>query len=105
MAILTSSSFKGQAIHHGQRIPIPSSKEFLTNLSSAVTLTPPAGAKLAVIQCQNESIRFWDDGSTPTASEGVQMDDGDIYHYTGDFSTIKFIEVTSGARLAVLYYR
>lgn len=43
---------------------------------TAVSLTQPSGAKAraAIIEVGTAAIRFWVDGSTPTASEGHRAD-------------------------------
>lgn len=44
-----------------------------SSLSSAVTLTPPAGANALLIQALTQNVRFTLDGTTPTASTGFQI--------------------------------
>lgn len=77
----------------------------ITSLSAAVGLTVPAGAKIALIRCQTQNVRWRDDGSNPTASVGMQMLPTDApFPYDGELSAIKFIEETGSAKLNVCYY-
>lgn len=73
------------------------------SLSSAATLTKPAGARSLLAQALTQNIRFTLDGTTPTASTGFQLKAGDppvLIPVVG--STIKFIEETA---TAVLQYQ
>ena len=73
------------------------------SLSAAVTLTPPAGANVLTIQPLTNNIRMTTDGTTPTASLGIQMAAGSIYVVdVGQDATIKIIEETASA--SVEYY-
>ncbi len=53
---------------------------------SIVTLTPPEGAKFAVIVCEPDSssaqfakaVRYWIDGSNPTPTQGLHL--GSLRH-------------------------
>lgn len=76
----------------------------ITDLSSAIGLTPPAGASFALLNVVGQNIRWRDDGDDPTDSVGMLLVVGDEFTYQGDLSAIKFIEVASGAALNVSYY-
>lgn len=76
----------------------------ITSLGSAVGLTVPTGATLALIQAEAQDIRWRDDGSNPTASIGMYLAAGNSVYYVGPLATFKAIEVTSGAILNILYY-
>ena len=82
----------------------PKGFEQIADLSSAVGLSAPAGARLALIQATDQDVRWRDDGTDPTASIGVQLRAGDDVWYTGDLSAIALIEQSSGAVLNVSYY-
>lgn len=78
----------------------------VTSLGSAVGLgTIPDGAKLAVIQAEAQNVRYRDDGTNPTTGAGMILVANDILFYTGNFSAIKFIEVTATAKLNVTFYK
>jgi len=85
----------------------------ITSLSSAASLTVPArtpngsaaSPRLALLQCESQSVRWRDDGTSPTASVGMILNVGDQpYPYDGDLNKIKFIETAASAKLNVSYY-
>lgn len=76
----------------------------ITSLSSATLLTVPAGSTLAVIEAESQAVRWRDDGTNPTSSVGHVLNPGDVYVYRGNLGGIKFIEVTTSAKLSVSYY-
>ena len=84
-----------------------------TSLGTAILLsaTPaagvalPAGARLAVISCTAQAVRWRDDGTAPTATVGMPLAVGVQFTYSGDLSAIKFIEQASGAVLNVSFYK
>ena len=82
----------------------PKGYEQLTDLSSAAGLTPPAGARLALIQATDQNVRWRDDATDPTSSSGMQLEAGADFWYTGDLDQVKFIEETASAKLNVSYY-
>ena len=86
---------------------VPVNYEQLTSLSSAAGLTAAKydGASAAVIQAEDQNVRWRDDGTDPTASVGMQLTAGNDIWYTGSFSAIKLIEETASAKLNVTYYR
>ena len=65
-----------------------------TNISSAVTLTPPEGATKLLIQALDKNVRYTLDGTTPTASKGFQLAAGDppVIIPIGNDMVIKVIE-------------
>lgn len=85
----------------------------ITSLSSAANLTVPARSplgtiqspRIALLQCESQSVRWRDDGTSPTASVGMILNVGDQpYPYDGDLTKIKFIETAASAKLNVSYY-
>ena len=84
----------------------------ITDLSSAVSLTVPAvdeaGNKMmptrAFIVAEGNNIRWRDDGTAPTASVGMILIQNNVLSYDGDLNSIKFIQVSAGAKLNVSYY-
>lgn len=83
---------------------IPKGFEQLTSLGSAATLTVPAGATMALIQAQDQTVRWRDDGVSPSATVGMYITANEEYWYTGNLSVIEFIEETTSAKLNVSYY-
>lgn len=84
----------------------PAGFQRITDLSSAVGLTVPSGATVAVIQADTQNVRWRDDGTDPTATAGIQLVKGgeNAIRYDGDLKKIKFIEEAASAALNVSYY-
>jgi len=82
----------------------PLGYEQKTSLSSVQSLSPPQGARLALIQALGQAVRWRDDSTDPSATTGVQLDAGQDFWYTGSLSAIRFIESASAAELNVAYY-
>ena len=76
----------------------------ITSLSSATNLTVPAGATLALIVPETQTVRWRDDGTAPTASVGMPVAANASFSYDGDLKKIQFIQATSGAVLNISYY-
>lgn len=70
-------------------------------ITSATTLTPPAGARKLLIQALGQNVRFTLDGTAPTASRGFQLKAGDLPLLigVGAGTTLKVIEETATADL------
>lgn len=83
---------------------VPSGFQKISSLSSSTGLTPPQGARFALIAIESAGVRWRDDGSAPTATDGMPQAFGDKLFYNGDLSKIKFIQTASGAQLSVSYY-
>lgn len=99
----TISDYEGQAMVNGRRPPV--GHQQITSLSSAASLTVPVGARVALIQAQDQNVRWRDDGTNPTTSVGSIIYAGDSIWYDGDLDAIKLIETTTSAKLNVSYYR
>lgn len=97
----------------GQSAPLPVADgtleplgyQQITDLSSAVGLTVPSGATLALIQPETKSVRWRDDGSNPTAAVGLVIEAGATLVYNGSLSALKVIETAASGKLNVSYYR
>jgi hypothetical protein len=76
----------------------------LTSLSSAAALTVPAGATVALIHAESQSIRWRDDGTAPTTTVGMPVAAGENIFFTGSLSGFKAIEVSASAKLNISYY-
>ena len=65
-----------------------------TDISSAVTLTPPTGATKLLIQATGKDIRITLDGTVPTATCGFSLtaDDPMLLIPLGNNTVIKVIE-------------
>jgi len=90
----------------GKTWPIASGKLMLSpTISTAVSLLPPDGASWALIQTLSAPIRWWDDGSTPTVSQGFLLAAGLYLEFTGEFSKFKAIAESGTPTLNVSFYR
>lgn len=83
---------------------IPVAYAQLTSLSSA-TGVPFQNARVALIQCLGQNVRWRDDGPDPTTSVGMRLHAGETLQYNGDIRTVKFIEETAGAEINISFYR
>lgn len=83
----------------------PLGYEKVTGLSSAQALTVPDGARVAVLSCDAQAVRWRDDGTNPTGTDGIPMATTDApLLYTGSLAAIRFIEQSASAVLHVAYY-
>jgi hypothetical protein len=78
----------------------------ITTLSSAQTLTVPAGATMALVKAETQAVRWRDDGTNPTATVGMPLLATDPYLFVGvqQLAVIAFIEQTASAKLNISYY-
>lgn len=80
--------------------------EQLTGISSAKRLQEiPSGATKALIQAEDQNVRWKDDGNDPTTSTGIRLAAGKDLWYTGNLANLVFIEETATAKVNVLYYQ
>jgi hypothetical protein len=98
-----------EAIITGQRRPLGYQQILSATLATAQGLTLPtlpAGMLVgyALIQSNGGVTRWRDDGTSPSASVGMVLNDGDELTYTGDFTKIKFILSSSTPILDIAYY-
>jgi len=77
--------------------------EVVTGLATVKTLTPPAGATIAIIKPKSAPIR-WSTSEVPSALVGNLLYPGDSRQFEEDLSAIRFIETTPSASLEVTYY-
>ena len=82
----------------------PAGYRKITSLSSAKGVQIGVG-RVALIQAINQNIRYRDDGTDPTSSEGMVLFAGQSIWYTGDLRVIRFIEETAGAEVNILAYK
>lgn len=93
----------GHPVIDGNRAPLGYAQ--VTDLSSAVPLPSiPAAAKLALIQAEAQTIRWRDDGTSPTGTVGMMITATSMLLYTGHLSTFQMIEATAGAIANISYY-
>ena len=93
----------------GQRKPVGYQQIAAGGLAAATKLTLPAflagfNVTYVVIQAEATSVRWRDDGVAPTTTVGMILPAGGELDYTGDPSSIQFIQTAAGAILNVSYY-
>lgn len=81
----------------------------ITSLGTSTALTVPDNAKVAIIQCTAQNVRWRDDGTAPTAAIGMQLlttasANLNQLVYRGHLQNLRFIEEVAGAVLNVSYY-
>jgi hypothetical protein len=82
----------------------PKGYQQITSLSTAQSLTVPAGAVYALLQAEAKDLRWQDDGTNPTSSVGMLLVVGTDFWYSGNLAVIRFIESTPNGKLNVSYY-
>ncbi len=82
----------------------PKGYQQVTGLSSAKSLTVPAGATRAAVVATGQPVRWRQDGTAPTASIGMYIAVGVERVFEGSLSKLQFIETTASAVLNVQYY-
>ncbi len=86
-------------------VPLGYQQLTAAQLASAVGLTPPAGATIAVLNPETAGVRWRDDFTSPTATVGMLIAMDDFYEYWGNLSAIKFIAAIGSPLLNISYYR
>jgi hypothetical protein len=59
----------------------------------------------AVIVCENQGIRWRDDGVAPTATVGMPLAAGSTLVYDGDLTRFRMIQQAATATINVAYYK
>lgn len=57
----------------------------------------PSGSRVVLLKAESQPVRWRDDGTNPTASQGMLLDAGEEFLYTGKPSKLKFIDTAAGA--------
>lgn len=78
-------------------------QRMVTSLSTAVAVTwAPSGSRCVEIECEDQPIRLWENGTNPTTLSGKLLNPGDAYKsYIGDFTKLIIIETTPSAKCSV----
>jgi hypothetical protein len=76
---------------------VPAGYQQITDVSASVGLTVPTGSVLALVQAQDQAVRWRDDGTDPTGTVGMVLSAGETLVYNGDLSAIEFIETAASA--------
>lgn len=67
----------------------------------------PGAASLARIQVEGSCVRYWEDGTLPTATSGNLLYPGDELSVFGGapITTVRFIALVDAAVLQIAYWR
>ena len=77
----------------------------ITSLAAAVGFSSvPTGAEFVRIQCEDQAVRWRDDGTDPTASVGMLLYPDCLIEYEGSLAAIKFIETAASAKVNCTFY-
>jgi hypothetical protein len=80
-------------------------------VTTATRLTIPSNTTYALIDVEaatsSDYVRFWCDGTLPTATDGVKRGDGTAFDLLGPAAIAKFrvIGISSGATLQIQYFK
>jgi hypothetical protein len=78
----------------------------ITDVSSAIGLTVPAGTAFALITPETQAVRWRMDGVDPTSTVGYPLPNGGELQLTAaQLTAIKFIEQAASAKLNVYYFK
>lgn len=71
---------------------------------AVVTLTVPANSAAAMIQADGNSVSITLDGTTPTATVGMRIDDGIFFYVDTALANVKLIARTATTNVQVAYF-
>lgn len=92
-----------QSVVNGVRLPLGYQK--ITALNEVKGFTVPTGATVAIVAVATKGVMWRDDGTNPTATDGIPLADGEKYQFELEsLSVVKFIEVAASATIHVSYY-
>jgi hypothetical protein len=76
-------------------------------LATAQPLTAPTidRVNIAMIQAEGGALRYTDDGTTPTATVGMLINQGETIPYQGDLTKLQLIRKDAAASANINYYR
>lgn len=64
----------------------------------------PEGARVALVRIEGAPARYRDDGTLPTATVGMPLDDGEALVYDARLADVKLTAQSPGAIANVTYY-
>lgn len=76
----------------------------MSSLSTATAPTAPKGSQGCTMIAETQSVRWRDDGTSPTAAIGMLLPTNTIFTYFGDPSKLKFIETSASAKLNLSFF-
>lgn len=107
-----SKTYLERLVRQGNNNPICIGKEILS-VSTIKSLTIPSGATYCEIRVESSNtatpaLRYWMDGSTPTASEGMPLSNLDLMDILNAQNMVNFKVIQTGAgthTLSIQYYK
>ena len=82
----------------------PKGYQRITGLSTVKSLTVPGGVRTVMLKCETQPVRWRDDGTDPTTTDGFLLDAGEEFMYTGKPQKLRFIETVPGSVLHANFY-
>lgn len=84
----------------------PKGYQKISSLNTVKTITAASSlaTSRALIKVEGQSVRWRDDGVDPTTTDGMLIDVGDEFWYTGQVRALRFIETAASAVLHVNLY-
>jgi hypothetical protein len=76
----------------------------LTGLTSAKGFSI-SNARVALITVIGANVRWRDDGTAPTATDGMPVFAGQSFKYCGNLKKLKFIQEAAGAEVHISGYK
>lgn len=83
----------------------PAGYQKISGAAASTALTVPSGATHALIAIETQPVRWRDDGSAPTATDGMLVAAASSFWYYGDLATIRFIQTAASTVIHVSYYK
>lgn len=83
---------------------VPKGSQRLTGLAVAKGLTVPPGANYAIIRADGGDVRYRDDGSTPTTTQGMPLYEGEVLEYDSPIGIAALKFASTAGSVEVLYY-
>ncbi len=78
----------------------------VTTLSAAKPLNPPDGATHALIIAETQDVRWRDDDTAPSSTDGMKLaKDVPTWFINNKLAALQFIELAASATLHVSYYK
>jgi hypothetical protein len=77
----------------------------ITGMTTSTSLVVPQSSTFAIIQAEAQNVRWRPDAIAPTATVGMILFAGDDMIYTSDLQKFRVIEMVSGAKLNVSYFK
>jgi hypothetical protein len=91
-----------------RRTPVGPPEKLSVTTGAVKTLTPPGSATHALLWVENNTIRYYEDGSTPTtgaSGNGPPVAAGNVIELDlASFSNFKMIALSATATVHVLYW-